>query len=285
MRARIGTLGFIIVLAATAALAQQPARTPYIGDVYCSGVVTTDAVPRDSYLISGEQSNTRITFGQGDLVYLNRGSGQGVKVGDEFLVSREVREPLDRTWFAWQTTLLRAMGKTYADLGRVRVVHVQPKVSVAQVVYSCEYMQRGDLLRPFTERPAPPFKENANFDRFAAPSGHKVAMVVTTKGFGQLSGTNGIVYVNLGSAQGVKVGDYFRVFRYQGTHLEVAPQPYGYAYRIYGFGSTPQAYRWDDLPREILGEGIVLRVSPNASTVMITLSLREIYVGDYVEIQ
>ena len=93
------------------------------------------------------------------------------------------------------------------------------------------------------------------------------------------------MYVNLGSGQGVKVGDYFRIFRYQGTQLEVAPVPYGYAYRMYGFGSTPQAYKWDDLPREILGEGIVLRVSPNASTVMITLSLREIYVGNYVEIQ
>ncbi len=285
MRARIGTLGFIIALAATAALAQQPAKTPNIGDVYCSGVVTTDAVPRDSYLISGEQSSTKIIFGQGNLVYLNRGSGQGVKVGDEFLVSREVKEHLDRTWFAWQTSLLRAMGKTYADLGRVRVVHVQPKVSVAEVVYSCDYMQRGDLVRPFAERLAPPFKENANFDRFAAPSGNKVAMVVTTKGFGQLRGTNGIVYVNLGSGQGVKVGDYFRIFRYQGTHLEVAPVSYGYAYRLYGFGSTPQAYKWDDLPREILGEGIVLRVSPNASTVMITLSLREIYVGSYVEIE
>ena len=110
-------------------------------------------------------------------------------------------------------------------------------------------------------------------------------MVVTTKNFGQVAGTQGIVYVNLGAAQGVKVGDYVRVFRHQGTRAESAYQTSGTAYKMYGFGSAPQIYKSDDLPREILGEGIVLRVSPNASTVLVTLSLREIYVGDYIELE
>jgi len=30
--------------------------------------------------------------------------------------------------------------------GAVKVVNVQPKVSVAQVIFSCDYMQRGDIL-------------------------------------------------------------------------------------------------------------------------------------------
>jgi hypothetical protein len=34
-----------------------------------------------------------------------------------------------------------------------------------------------------------------------------------------------------------------------------------------------------------LGEGIVLRVGPNASTVLVTDSLREIFIGDYVELE
>ena len=37
------------------------------------------------------------------------------------------------------------------------------------------------------------------------------------------------------------------------------------------------------LPREDVGEGVVLRTGPNSSTVLITFSLREIYPGDYVE--
>ena len=85
-----------------------------------------------------------------------------------------------------------------------------------------------------------------------------------------LTGTGRIVYVNLGSAQGVRVGDYFRVFRYQGTHIETAYQVQDTAYKAYGFGSTPVAYEWNNLPRQVLGEGIVLRTGPNSSTVMLT---------------
>jgi hypothetical protein len=91
--------------------------------------------------------------------------------------------------------------------------------------------------------------------------------------------------VNLGSGQGVQVGNYFRVFRYQGTRNEsVYQQPYT-AYKIYGFGSAPVAYEWDNLPREVLGEGIVLRTGPNSATVLLTTSRQEIFAGDYVELE
>jgi hypothetical protein len=93
------------------------------------------------------------------------------------------------------------------------------------------------------------------------------------------------MYVNLGAAQGVKVGDYMRLFRYQGKDIEAVPQTKGYAYQIYGFGSTPARYEWKDLPREVLGEGIVLNASRNAATVFVTFSSVEIYAGDNVEIE
>jgi hypothetical protein len=54
---------------------------------------------------------------------------------------------------------------------------------------------------------------------------------------------------------------------------------------VYGLGSTPRPYSADDLPRDILGEGIVLRTGPNASTVLITISRHGIFAGDYVEME
>ena len=78
--------------------------------------------------------------------------------------------------------------------------------------------------------------------------------------FSQLYGKNNIVYVNIGNAQGVKVGDYLRIFRYQGSLAETAPNTKGYQYKLYGFGSTPTRYEWNDLPREVLGEGIVINL-------------------------
>ncbi len=49
-------------------------------------------------------------------------------------------------------------------------------------------------------------------------------MVMIGKAFQVSFGTNDVFYVNLGSAQGVKVGDYFRIFRYTGTQHETAYQ-------------------------------------------------------------
>jgi len=281
------SVGYLVLsMALTSALyAQQSAATPNEREMYCSGVVTTEPPSRDTYVISGVESGLRITFHQGNLVFINRGANQGVRVGAEFLVSRPVRELMPTKWFTWQNSLLRAMGATYADVGRIRVVNVQPTTSTAEIVYSCDFMLRGDIVQPFTERRAPSFKPAGNLDLFAPPSGKEQAMVVTTRGFGQLAADGAIVYVNLGSSQGVRVGDYFRVFRYQGDRHSAAYQPRGMAYRVPGMGVAPGPWDWDDLPRDILGEGIVLRAGPNASTVLITASRREIFPGDYVEIE
>jgi hypothetical protein len=253
--------------------------------VNCSGFVTDQKVPDEMRIVSGEQSNYKITFARGDYVHINRGQDKGVRVGDRFLVVRPDKDPTDVPWFKWQYKLLKAMGTPYVDAGQIRVVNVQPKVSVAQVVFSCGYMQRGDVLQPYQDRPAPAFKDPAAFDHFAPVSGKPVAMVVAGKDYGQVYGKLSAVYVNLGSNQGVKIGDYFRIFRYQGSMAETVPQNKGYQYSMYGFGSAPVRYEWNDLPREVLGEGIVINVNRNSSTMVITFSSIEVYAGDYIEIE
>jgi hypothetical protein len=268
------------------ARAQQNAPTaPTQADLYCSGVVTDKPVPNDSYVISGEDSRYKSTFSASDYIFINRGGGQGVKVGDEFEVVRPVRDMMAATvWFKYQSMLSHAMGTRYADIGRLRVVHVDEKTSTAQLDVSCDLVQRGDIVRPFEARPAPQFHD-MKLDPFAAPSGKKTAMVVSSKDFAVLTGPGRIVYVNLGSAQGLRVGDYFRMFRYQGTHIETNYQLQNTAYKVYGYGSTPVAYEWNNLPRQVLGEGIVLRIGPNSSTVMLTTVREEIFAGDYVEVE
>ena len=290
MRARLGLLSFFVFLGPLAVSAQNVPRAsaaPEVdySSVNCSGFVTDQQVPDSIRLISGEQSNYKITFAAGDYVYINRGQDKGVRVGDRFSVVREDKDPTDVPWFVWQSKLMRAMGTLYRDAGQVRVVNVQSKVSIAQVVFSCGYMQRGDILQPYQDRPAPPFKDPSAFDHFAPVSGKPVAMVVAGPEYTQLYGKNSVFYSNLGTNQGVKVGDYFRIFRYQGSHAETVPQTANYQYMMYGYGSAPTRYEWNDLPREILGEGIVINASRNSSTVLITYSTIEIYAGDYVEIE
>jgi hypothetical protein len=291
MRGKIVLAGLVLALSAAGASAQEKAPTTTQDDIYCSGVVTTESVPRDVYVITGEGSNVQNTFWEGQYVYVNKGSNQGVKVGDEFSVIRTIKDPTDIQWAKWQFSILKKLGTVWADQGRLRVVVTQPDVSIAQIYRACGYVQRGDVVLPFAERPAPPLKPENNFDRFAPPSGKPTAMVIAGKYWSVEAGTNSIIYVNLGVNQGVKIGDYFRIFRYQGTEHETAFQDSRLAFEVEpsfglaGFGSVPKKWNWNNVPREVLGEGVVVRTAPNASTVMITFSLREILAGDYTELE
>jgi len=295
MRANVAGLFLTLVFGAATCVAQEasiqiqqgapPPTQPNRNNVYCSGFYSTERIPDDTRLVSGEQSEYKVTFNMGEIVYLSKGMNQGVKVGDRFSVVRPQSDAIRVQWFKWQDKLTKAMGTRYADLGELQVIKAEPNIAIAKISMSCDFMQRGDIVRPFVERPAGPYKDPSQFDAFAPVSGKPVAMVVRSKDTEQVNGRLGTVYVNLGSSQGVKVGDYFRIFRYQGSNGEVIPVEKGYQDRLYGFGSNPKRYTWNDLPREVLGEGIVLNANGNSATVLITTARAEIYTGDYVELE
>ncbi len=299
MRAIAAAMGLGVLLAGASTVAQENAQTqnvsatqpavstssPDYSAVYCSNFYTSDRPSSEMRLISGEQSNSKLIFGTRDYVYINQGSNQGVRVGDRYDVFRPETDDAKVQWFKWQNQLAKAMGTFYVDTGQLKVVNVQPNVSTAVVSFACNYMQRGDYIRPWQDRPVPPYKTDQTFDRFAPVSGKSVGMVVVGKDFSQTYGKLSTIYVNLGNNQGVRTGDYMRIFRYQGSHAETAQYYANYQYEMFGYGGTPVHYKWNDLPREILGEGIVLNVGPNSSTVLITLSRVDIFAGDYTEVE
>ncbi len=292
MRMKFILAGLVLGLSAGASSAQTARPAPFPNDVYCAGIVTSDPVPRDTYVISGEQSEYRGTFDQGDFIYVNKGSKQGVKVGDVFSVVRPVTDTLHEDWSKWQYSMLGKMGTVWQDQARVTVVAVRPDLSIASIDNACDFVQRGDIVLPFAERPQPALKPETNFDRFALPTGKSLAMIIVGTHFRQAFGKNDIVYVNLGSKQGVNVGDYFRIFRYTDDQHETAYQTPRYAFDVegpwgptVGLGSSPYKWNWTNTPRQNIGEGVVLRTGPNSSVVLITYSLREIFAGYYVEVE
>ena len=295
MRANVAGLCLSLVFGAAVSMAQEapvsstqpvpPPSQPWHSTVYCSGFYTTERVSDELRLVGGEQSEYKIRFVTEDIVFLSKGSNQGVREGDRFSVVRPDKDALQVQWFKWQDKLTSAMGEHYVDLGELQVIKVQPNIAIAKVSASCDPMQRGDIVRPFVERPTGPFKDAAVLDTLAPVSGKPVAMVVRAKHTLQMTGRGDTVYVNLGTSQGVKVGDYFRIFRYQGTRSQATPVERDYQDRLYGFGTNPKHYSWNDLPREVLGEGIVLNASQNSASVLITVTRTEIYSGDYVELE
>src|ERR1700730_8620562 len=147
---------------ATGGTTLQPGYTT----IYCSGFVKDTRLPNDLYVISGEQAGYKIIYAQGENVYINRGSDNGVRIGDRFMVVRQTADPGRVEWFKGQTKITNAIGALYADIGQLRVVNVLPKTSIAEVVFSCKDMNRGDIVRPFEERPTPPYKELGTFGNF-----------------------------------------------------------------------------------------------------------------------
>ncbi len=129
-------------------------------------VIADKPVADKFYVISGEDSGYRTTFESGNLIYINTGAEQGVKVGDQFDVVRPMSDNMAATsWFKYQSSLTHAMGTRYADIGRLRVVHVDAKTSTAEESINCEPFQRGDLVIPFAARPVPQFHD-AKLDPF-----------------------------------------------------------------------------------------------------------------------
>src|SRR5258708_8979018 len=155
MRANVAGLCLSVLLGATVCSAQNapqaapPSGQPDVSSMHCAGCFTGQKVPEEERLISGEQSNYKVTFAQGDYVYINRGGNQGVKEGDRFSVGRPVTEPLEVPWFKWQLKLMRAMGTAYADLCQVHVMKGHANVAIAQVAFSCDYRHHGAISRPF----------------------------------------------------------------------------------------------------------------------------------------
>jgi len=283
------TLTCLLTLWAAGAAAQvtstEPVRRAYAAteaDTYCAGMITDQAVPYDMYVISGPEADPQTVYALGQYVYINKGSADGAKIGDEFMVLRQESDFLHVQTFDQEHFLSNRMGKQWTDVGRLRVVVVHPKVSIARISYSCTYMQRGDTVLPAVNYPIPPFKPLKDLDRFAPPSGKSTGRVVRAKNYQALEERGEVVYVNLTDA---KPGEYIRFFRPTARQDNALYQLGGMSDHVYGFGGTPIRWRPDDLPREVLGEGVVLRTTPTSASVLVFNSLLEIMLGDYAEIE
>lgn len=276
-----------------ASLAQvyEPATQASWNDIYCSGFVAATPLPSNLRIVMAEDAVGRIVYTQYDYIYLGQGSNAGVQVGQHYLVVRPVNDPNPVDAFGLfreQTNMLMRVGRLYQDIGQVKVTGVGSTTATAIVEQACDALNAGDVLIPFEDRPVPEYKPAETFDHFAPPSGLAEGTVIVGKDFQHLMGQGDAIYVNLGTAQGAKVGDYYRLYRYgSGTLYE--------GYKKMGGGTLrhqrgiPRGYEIPkmrrDLPREILGEAQVIRADQNGSTAIITLSLREIHAGDFVELQ
>jgi hypothetical protein len=270
-------------------------QTPTNADLYCAGFISKQLLPNANFVAGGLQTPNTTKFVNGEMVYL---AGGGYAAGQMYTILRELRDPNQYEMFPGQHALVKATGQAYAELARVRVVDTRSKMAIAEIEFSCDPVNPGDLVVPFAEKPAVAFHAPLRFDRFA-PANDKVSgRIVMAKDFDSVLGTGMKVYMNVGASQGIKVGDYFRAVRSYtavlkdpvdslsfkaSTTEDTQKNPPSFEPHLLSGGKGP-AIHVADLPRRAVGEIVILSTTPTTSTGMIVFALEDVHVGDNVEL-
>lgn len=270
-------------------------QTPTQADLYCAGFITKEHIPDANYVNGGLQTPTSTKFEIGELIYL---AGSGYQAGQLYSIVREIRDVNEYEIYPGMRKALTAAGHPYGEVGRVRIVDTRSHSAIAQVEFSCDPINPGDLAVPFVEKPAVSFRVPGHFDRFAPPNGKLTGRIVLGKDFDAVLGTGMKLYMNMGSNQGVKVGDYFRVVRSYSATLHDPVDSLSFEARTSEDTQlkppTFEANRFTrtkgpnihvaDLPRRAVGEVVVLNVTPTSSSAMVVFALEDVYAGDTVEL-
>jgi hypothetical protein len=264
-------------------------------DVYCTGYIS-DAMPStDLRIVGAEQENMKVTFAQGDVVFLNRGRGAGIQPGAAYFIIRplgEFKHPFTK----------KKMGVYVREVGLLRVLEVHDQTATAQILVSCDTVEFGDLLKPYEEI-APPIARDARpLPRYSEGSNETKGQIIMSPGFHEQLSANRVVFVDLGRQQNVQPGDYFTIYRQTGPGEGLTKTPkdnvvqkrdkdfgsdrfHGGEYAIQATNKPLEKIMKErpPIPRRVLGEMIVLKVENHTCVAMITRTTAEVTIGDFVE--
>lgn len=286
-------------------------RTPaaHESETRCGGFIEQTAQASAGQIVGGYEETERRLFAQSNLLYIDAGAQAGVREGQEFTVVRP------RGRFSSKFSRKGTLGVYTEEVGRVRVVRVRDRVSVAEVTRACSDILLGDLLRPYAPREVPPARGSGALDQFAEPTGKQAGRIVLARDGRETVSRDDVVFVDLGAEDNIKVGDYLTVFRPDGHgelfnfgDEQVANSRHDYASNELGGGvgfsnqsqrvknvdgpksgdtvKTPKIKRSrPPVPRKVVGELVVLRVEGRTATAVVTRIVQEIHTGDAVELQ
>lgn len=296
--------------------AAQPARVAGESSLFCAGYIRYQRFGQTPEIVGAEEEQEQRTFADGDIVYLNAGSRQGIKEGQNFQIIRPRGDVK-----GVHRKKIGFLGTYVQEIGQLQVFKVREDTSAAKITFTCDAALLGDLLVDIPVRESPLQRAEGNLDRFADPSGKQTGRLMMAKDSRELLTRNDIVYIDLGGEDNVKRGDYLTIYRPLGTgnltrvdNEEMARnRATGFqSDRYRGGGMGNQASRAKDetafvdahgryryrpitsrevknnrpkMPRKIVGEMVIIDVQSRTATAIITRVANEVHTGDWVEIQ
>jgi len=201
---------------------------------------------KDSGVIAGSLEEVRmLSLKQRVYVKLNSSAQPGQQF-EIFKVVREIRHPITGSNLGYMTEIL----------GTASVDRLDAKMATAVIETAYNEINRGDHLGPVTSRP-----NNVE----SKPNTKKLKGYVVDTEFANMVmyGESYLVFIDLGSRDGVEIGNTFIVVRA-------------------GDGYTRQTA---DFPDEDIGRLTVVDARDEVSTALVTFSTRELFPGDRIEMR
>jgi len=248
------------------------------GDIRCGGYVA----PKDSrmeYFIANQDEENKVSLTEGDIVYVGRNKrGDLPSPGSEFSIvlrEAEVRHPVSN----------RLLGHYYKRAGTLRILASQEETALAKIVMACDQIRTGYELTPLIVGP-PPDAPAPAFDRHQAldpskPSGY----VVHTGDNMERVGTGYLVDINLGYEDGLKPGDFLKIYIPTQPFDKYPALKYDYQWENRRFQSVE--LRKDNRnvpPPRLIGQIVVLTTEKRTATAKIVYAVGEVEVGHQVEL-
>jgi len=249
-------------------------------DLYCTGDIRPDYKKTDLYIANAE--DVKVGLSTGDLVYLNGGKDGKNKVspGDTFLVIAKENEVFHPVTGKWIGTYVRR-------LGRVKVLAVQDRTSIAEITESCQdRIEVGFELEADRKLTSPEARDVAFSKLDVEPSGKANGYIVHLQDDMNDALTGSMVDVDLGTRDGVRSGDVMLVYL---NNKPPRPRDVTYDYKWNERHYKSQELRDDDsnllFPRKPIGLVMVISASERTSSAKIIKASRDINVGDSVELK
>jgi hypothetical protein len=191
-----------------------------------------------------------------DRAYADFGRPADVQVGETYVVYRTARpiyHPVTNELFGYQSEIL----------GTAKVVAVNDEAATLVIGQTLQPIERGAMLGPWTQKLFRPIDRRPNQK---AVDGRIIAAQVDVV---TQMGEHHVVFLDKGERDGVEEGNVFTVLR--------AGDQYG---------RDPHQPTFDsDLPIEAVGDLLVVDVKEKASAALVTRSLKELMIGDRVEMR
>ncbi len=198
-----------------------------------------------------QTNHNRTMVGQEDTVYTDLGTSHGAKSGDMYAIYRKAK-PVDHPLTG------EFMGYKYLALGTLKLTDMEEKSSRALITKSDLEITVGDELLPYQDK----HREVS----LKAATKQLDGCIIDSRLGNILIGLYDVVYLDLGAAHGLEVGNLLYVVRDVQPNEDVVTRDVG------------------NLPKELIGAVVVVETAEKTSTALVVKSVEEINVGDRVSL-